>query len=265
VSDSLQLQQRDHLAIITLNRPASLNAMTREMVSEMHDMLDALEEEFPKTRVVVLTGTGRGFCTGTDMKALTAAVAQRQASPARPDRPRERNIGDLSARLFALPQPVVAAVNGVAVGAGFAMMLASDIRVAASSARFGGIFIDRSLPPDGGSSYTLASIVGPAVAAELLYTGRIYDSEWALRAGLVSTVVEDGELMPAALALADEMAAKPPLALQHTKALLHHFAPKLADVIDREMAVNDLLGATEDKVEAIAAYTERRPPVFQGR
>lgn len=265
MSDALQLERRGHASLITLNRPESLNAMTREMVAEMHAALDELEAEFPETRVIVLTGTGRGFCAGTDMKALVASVTQSERPGPPRGAARERNIGDLAARLFAMPQPVIAAVNGIAVGAGFAMILASDVRVAAQSARFGGIFIDRCLPPDGGSSYTLASIVGPAVAAEILYTGRIYDSDWALHAGLVSSVVEDAQLMSAALLLAEEIASKPPQALRETKALLHRSAPNLAEVIEAEMAVNDLLSASEDKAEAIAAYSERRPAVYRGR
>jgi enoyl-CoA hydratase/carnithine racemase len=264
--DGIRLTHEGHVGLITLDRPQSLNALTREMVADMHAILDQLEQEFPQTRVIVLTGTGRGFCTGTDMKALAASVgAPRPAPRTNGDAPRERNIGDIAARLFAMPQAVIAAVNGIAVGAGFAMVLAADIRIAASSARFAGIFIDRSLPPDGGSSYTLPSIVGPAVAAEVLFTGRIYDVEWARQVGLVSSVVDDAELMETALKLATEIASKPPLALRQTKELLHRHAPNLTEIVDVELEVNDILGPTEDRTEAITAFVEKRPAVYHGR
>jgi enoyl-CoA hydratase/carnithine racemase len=247
-----------------MNRPNNLNAMTREMVAEMHATLDALGGEFPEVRAIVLTGNGRGFCAGTDIKALTGNLDQ-PAQPRERPRVREPNIGDLGPKLYNMPQPVIAAVNGVAVGAGFALVLASDLRIAAQPARFGGIFIDRSLPPDGGSSYTLAAIIGPSLAAEVLYTGRIYDSDWALRVGLVSSVVEPEELLPEARKLAEEIASKPPIAMRHTKELLHAYGPKLPMAVDREMEVADLLFSTEDRVEAMKSYTEKRPAVYHGR
>jgi enoyl-CoA hydratase len=264
MSDAVLVERDNHVAIVTMNRPDNLNAMTREMVSEMHQTLDGLASEFPEVRVVVLTGNGRGFCAGTDMKALTASVNQPR-SPRSPLGTREPNIGDLGPKLYNLPQPVVAAVNGVAVGAGLALVLAADLRIAAQSARFGGIFINRSLPPDGGSSYTLASIVGVAVAAEVLYSGRIYDSDWALRVGLVSSVVEPELLLSEARSLASEVASKPPIAVRETKQLLHRFGPSLVDVVECELAANDVLAPTRDRIEALTSYIEKRPALYSGR
>jgi enoyl-CoA hydratase/carnithine racemase len=265
--DVLLVERQGHVVKLTMNRPENLNAMTREMVAGFHATLDELEAQFPEVRAIVLTGNGRGFCSGTDVRALSANVENGPKPPAErlPPGQRERNIGDLGARLYHMPQPVIAAVNGTAVGAGFALVTASDIRIAAKPARFAGIFINRSLPPDGGSSYTLAQLVGPAVAAEVLYTGRIYDSDWALRVGLVSSVVEPDQLLPDAMAIAEEIASKPPIAMRHTKELLHEFGPNLADVVEREMDVVGVLGATEDQVEAIKSFMEKREPVFVGR
>jgi enoyl-CoA hydratase/carnithine racemase len=267
MSDVLQIERTGHVVVLTMNRPDSLNAMSSEMVAEFHSTLDTLEGEFPEVRAIVLTGNGRGFCSGTDVKALAASVANGPRQPAKrePGAKRPRNIGDIGARLYHMPQAVISAVNGIAVGAGFALVLASDIRIAAQPARFAGIFINRSLPPDGGSSYTLAHLVGPAVASEVLFTGRIYDSEWALRVGLVSSVVEPDQLLPDAMALAEEIAAKPPIALRETKQLMRRFGPNLSDVVELEMDVLDVLAATEDQVEAIKSFTEKRAPVFSGR
>jgi enoyl-CoA hydratase len=266
-SDAVQLKRDGHVAILTLNRPDNLNAMTREMVAEMHATLDELADSFPDVRAVVLTGNGRGFCAGTDIKALTARVTGDQPPPAPrdPSEPREPNIGDLGTKIYNLPQAVIAAVNGVAVGAGFALVLASDLRIAARSAKLGGIFIDRSLPPDGGSSYTLANIVGPTVAAEVLYTGRIYSSDWALGVGLLSSVVDDDQLLAAATTLAQEIAGKPPIALRETKQLLHAYGPQLATAVDREMDAVGVLGKTEDSIEAMKSFSEKRPAVYHGR
>lgn len=262
-SDVLQVERRNHVAILTLNRPESLNAMNQELVAEMHATLDAIADEFPEIRAVVLTGNGRGFCAGTDMKAISDNVGRRSTHT--PGDPRPRNIGDLGPRVRTMPQPVIAAVNGVAVGAGFAIVLACDLRIASEQARFAGIFVNRSLPPDGASSYTLATIVGPTVAAEMLFTGRIYDAEWAKSVGLVNAVVAPEQLMADAIALAEEIASKPPLATRITKELMHRFAPPLSDVVELEMVAVGELSPTDDFREAITSFMEKREPTFHGR
>jgi enoyl-CoA hydratase/carnithine racemase len=262
-SEALQVERRNHVAILTLNRPESLNAMNQELVAEVHATLDTIAEEFPEIRAVVLTGNGRGFCAGTDMKAIADNVGRtntRQASD-----PRPRNIGDIGPHIRSLPQPVIAAVNGVAVGAGFAMVLACDLRIASEQARFAGIFVNRSLPPDGASSYTLATIVGPTVAAEVLFTGRMYDAQWAEGVGLVNSVVAPEQLLPDAIALAEEIASKPPIATRITKDLMNRFAPALTDVVELEMVAVGELSPTEDFREAITSYMEKRQPTFHGR
>ena len=263
-SEVLLVERRDHVALLTMNRPESLNAMSQELVAEMHSTLDTIAGEFPEIRVVVLIGSGRGFCAGTDMKAIADSVGRKSGERA-PGEPRPRNIGDLGPRLRTMPQPVIAAVNGVAVGAGFALVLAADLRIASDQARFAGIFVNRSLPPDGASSYTLATIVGPTVAAEVLYTGRIYDAEWAGRVGLVNSVVGPEQLLTDALALADEIASKPPIAIRVTKELMHHTAPQLSEIVELEMASLGELSPTEDYREAISSFMEKRPPTFHGR
>jgi enoyl-CoA hydratase/carnithine racemase len=263
-SEVLQVERRDHVAILTMNRPESLNAMSQELVAEMHSTLDAIASEFPEIRAVVLTGNGRGFCAGTDMKAISDSV-DRGPVERDPSEPRPRNIGDLGPRIRTMPQPVIAAVNGVAVGAGFAIVLAADLRIASEAARFAGIFVNRSLPPDGASSYTLAAIVGPTVAAEMLFTGRIYDAEWASKVGLVNAVVPAEQLLPDALALAEEIASKPPIAIRVTKELMYRHEPVLQDIVEDEMAALGELHPTDDFKEAIASFVEKRAPTFHGR
>jgi enoyl-CoA hydratase/carnithine racemase len=261
MSDELLVERREHVAILTLNRPERMNAMTTELAGALHDTLGELEDGFPEVRAIVLTGAGRGFCSGMD----TRHMAQQAASGVREVVPPGRHIPDVVPHIRRMPQPVIAAVNGPALGAGFAFVLASDLRIASEEARFGTIFINRSIGPGAGSSNTLVSAVGPTVAAEVFFTGRIYDAVWAQRVGLVSSVVEASRLLPEALALAEEIASKPPLAIRLTKELMHRTSTSLEQVLEWEAEVNSSLNSTEDYREALTAYVEKRDPVYHGR
>ena len=209
----------DGITVLTLNRPDRLNAISWQMVEELHDCYSAFEAD-TETRVVILTGAGRGFCSGTDLKAGRDRQDEDvdiRASISRHSR-RQRRIGDLSLHMRKIPQPMIAAVNGVAAGGGFSFAMACDVRVAAESARFICSFINIGLSSgDVGSSYWLPRLVGFSRAAELLYTGRDLYAPEAMEMGLVSKVVPDGGVMDTALETARSMLEKSPFGLRMTK------------------------------------------------
>ena len=222
----LSSERQGHLAVITFQREDKLNALSEEMTVELHRALDEVAEEFPGTRVLILTGAGRGFCSGADVGRLIQRANDDSASPKseRPETP-VSSIMLLASHLRRIPQPVVAAVNGVAAGAGLSLALCSDVRIASEDARFSAIFVKRSLVPDTAASYTIAALAGQGVAAEMCLTGRVYDARWALEKGLVNKVVPAGDLMAEAETLADEIASNPPIAVRSTKALLYANGP----------------------------------------
>jgi 2-(1,2-epoxy-1,2-dihydrophenyl)acetyl-CoA isomerase len=257
---ALIVERRGHTAILTLNRPEKLNAIDSALKDRLHDTFDGIGAEFPDIRVVVLTGTGRGFCSGADVGSMAEHVGQLARSG-----PPRRRIVHLGPALRRLPQPVVAAVNGVAAGAGLSLALASDIRIASSDARFSCVFVKRALVPDTGASYLLPQTVGRGVAAEMALTGRVYPADWALGVGLVGAVVPPEELMPRALELAEEVAANPPITVRSTKSLLGRFDVDLDEVVALETEINDEQDRTEDRREAMLSFVEKRIPVYRGR
>ena len=260
----ISLERRDHVAIITLQRPDRLNALNRRMGLELHEALDQLAGEFPEIRVVVIIGAGRGFCSGADVGDMPARMSEGG------DRnPGTRDEGPsitmrLAPHIREIPQPVIAAVNGVAAGAGLGIALCCDIRIASDAAGFTSVFVKRSLVPDAGVSEILSAVAGPGIAAEMAYTGRVYDAQWALTKGLVNEVVPAGELMAQVEALAQEIAANPPLAVKATKGLFNSHYLDLNKVIEAEHRANDPLRGTADQKEAIQAFLEKRAPKFTG-
>jgi enoyl-CoA hydratase/carnithine racemase len=176
-----------------------------------------------------------------------------------------RRIVHLGPALRRLPQPVIAAVNGVAAGAGLSLALASDIRICSTEARFAAIFVKRALVPDTGACYLLPRIVGPGIAAEMALTGRVYPADWARSVGLVNTVVAADELIPHAHALAEEIAANPPITVRSVKSVMGAFDHDLDEVVALETQTNDSQNDTEDRREALHAFVEKRAPVYRGR
>jgi 2-(1,2-epoxy-1,2-dihydrophenyl)acetyl-CoA isomerase len=260
----ISLKRQDHVAVITLQRPDRLNALNRQMAQELHDSLDALAGEFPAIRLVVITGAGRGFCSGADVGDMPARMAKGgDRDPNNPD-PGPSITMRLAPHLREIPQPVIAAVNGVAAGAGLGIALSCDIRLASEEARFTSVFVKRSLVPDAGVSEILGAVAGPGIAAEMAYTGRVYHAQWALAKGLVNDVFPAGELMSKAKELAQEIAANPPLAVQATKSLLNSHYPDLNQVIETEHRANDAIRGTADQTEAVQAFLEKRAPKFTG-
>ena len=259
----IALERHDHLAVLTLQRPDRLNALNREMGLELHAVLDQLAGEFPEIRVVIITGAGRGFCSGADVGDMPKRMATGDRAAGTLDEGPSITMR-LAPHLREIPQPIIAAVNGVAAGAGLGIALSCDIRIASESARFSSVFVKRSLVPDAGVSEILGALVGPGIAAEMAYTGRVYDAPWALEKGLVNRKVPADELLAQAESLALEIAANPPLAVKATKALLNSHYPDLNRVIETEHRANDPVKGTSDQMEAIQAFLEKREPKFTG-
>lgn len=266
--ETLRLERTGHVATMTLSRPDKLNAIDRQMTRDFHNALDELEGEFPDIRVLILTGEGRGFCSGADVGGQAEGLSR---PPGQDSEQRDTDAGfaasilALGPHLPRLPQPVIAAVNGVAAGAGLSIALASDIRVASEQARFSAIFIKRSLVPDNGASYIISALAGTGVAAEMALTGQIYDAQWALHKGLVNKVVPADQLMEEVRSMAEEIASNPPLAVRSTKQLLNSHKPDLYRVAKEESDANGPSNGSEDRKEAVLSFIEKRQPVYKGR
>lgn len=255
------------VTLLTLNRPEKLNAMDADLVTALHDALDAVRQD-RDCRVVVLTGAGRGFCAGLDLGGYGAAPDSEGRGPVGAGMATQQHIASLVPHLRSLHQPVIAAVNGPAAGGGLALALASDVRIAATSARFNVAFVRIGLSGcDIGVSWLLPRLIGASRAFELLLTGRIIDSAEADRIGLVTRVVPDGQVVDAALETAALIAANSPWGVRMTKevAWSQLEVGSLQAGIDLENRTQILSSFTEDHREAIGAFLEKRPPRFTHR
>jgi 2-(1,2-epoxy-1,2-dihydrophenyl)acetyl-CoA isomerase len=254
---------KDGVATLTLNRPERLNALGDTLRDDLHDaMLRASGDG--DVRVIVITGAGKGFCSGGDVKAMNEAKENRS------ERPMLDRIAPLRDRvLLAMrdaPQPIIAAVNGAAAGAGMNIALGCDIRLASTAARFGETFVKRGLHVDWGGTYFLPRLVGMAKACELIFTGEMIDAAEALRLGLVSAVYPPEALMPAVHELARKIASGPPIAIRLAKrALYHGEGADLRSALEFETFAQNVCSETEDAKEGIRAFVEKRAPAFRGR
>ncbi|WP_419848538.1 enoyl-CoA hydratase/isomerase family protein [Candidatus Poriferisocius sp.] len=249
---------------ITMSRPERLNALSPELIDGMHGALEDVERDRSQ-RVVVLTGAGRGFCSGADLK-----VGGDEDSSELPDRSRvgaiydmQLDLANLMLKIYELRVPVIAAVNGPAVGGGFAIALHCDVRMAAESARFGSVFIKVGLSSlDVGNSYLLPRIIGAGRARELMLTGRIFDATEAERIGLVSQVVPDGQVVEAAFDVARQIAANNEYGVWMTKlgANATLDAPSLRHAMELENRTQVLGTFTGNMAEASEAFREGREP-----
>ena len=264
MADVLREEIRPGVALVTLNRPDKLNALSWDLVDELHATLDEIGRD-NSLRVVVLTGAGRGFCAGLDLSERSgSSLSKGLSGPAGGMRSQER-IADLMLHLRRIPQPVIAAVNGVAVGGGLALTLYSDIRVCAASARFGVQFIRVGLSGcDVGVSYALPRIVGASHAFELSLTGRIIEAEEAARIGLVSRVVPDDQVLDVALDIAGQITRNSPFGVVMTKEVLwaNLSASSAEHAIALENRTQILASQSGDFVEAVTAFAEKRAPDF---
>ena len=263
-TQEIQYEVRDRVATVTLHRPDKLNAFTRRMRDELIDAFERADAD-DGVRAVIVTGSGRAFCAGADLSSGAATFNYAKRDDAGQDDHRDGG-GRVSLRIFESKKPVIAAVNGPAVGVGVTMTLPMDIRIASSEAKFGFVFARRGIVPEACSSWFLPKVVGLSQAAEWLYTGRVFDAAEALRGGLVSRVVPPGELMPAAMALAREIADNTSaVAVALSRQMLWRMAgadhPMEAHKVDSRGIF--AMGASPDAAEGIASFKEKRSPDFR--
>ena len=259
----LLYEVKDGVATLTLNRPERLNALGDTLRDDLHDAVHRASAD-SAVRVMVITGAGKGFCSGGDVKAM------HESKQSGTGRPLIDKVAPLRDRvLLAMrdaPQPIIAAVNGAAAGAGMNLALGCDIRIASTTARFGETFAKRGLHPDWGGTYFLPRLVGMAKACEMIFTGDMIDAQEALRLGIVSALYPPEELMPAVRELAGKIAAGPPVAIRLAKrALYHGEGVDLRSALEFETFAQNVCSETEDAREGIRAFVEKRPPQFQGR
>ena len=265
---SLTIDQPDEgITLITLDRPAKLNAMNVELITELHDALDGIARD-RSCRAVIITGAGRGFCAGLDLGGYGIAPGGEGVGAVQAGMATQKHIAALVPKLRSLPQPVIAAVNGPAAGGGLALALASDIRVASTSARFNVAFVRIGLSGcDIGVSWMLPRLIGASRAWELMLTGRIIDAARAAEVGLVSTVVDDDALLDTAMTVAGEIRANSPWGVAQTKEVMWSQLeiPSLQAGIDLENRTQILASQTLDMQEALRAFLEKRAPEFHHR
>lgn len=251
------------IALVTLNRPERLNAISRELIDGMDEALDRLStSEF---RVAILTGAGRGFCAGADLSPGGTQWTDSDGPAFKRMYDSQVRLTDQYSRLYELPVPVVAAVNGPAVGGGLAYALHCDVRIASEAARFGSAFIKAGFSSmDMGTSYLLPKIVGAGAAREMMLTGRIIDADEAFRIQLVHEVVPADQLLEAALRMARTIAANNPFGVWQTKIGLNTAldAPSLRHAKELENRIQIMTGFTNNPREAAAALMGKRPAVW---
>jgi enoyl-CoA hydratase/carnithine racemase len=254
--------QRPHpeITLLTLNRPEKLNALSFELVEELHGALDEVGSD-NSSRVLILTGAGRGFCSGLDLTALGPSLSAAGTKGPRSGMRSQERIADLPSKLRRLHQPVIAAVNGPAYGGGFALALASDLRVASMSARFCSQFIKVGVGGcDIGISYTLPRLIGAARAFELMLTAREVDAAEAHQLGLVVDVVADGRAVERAIELAKLICTYTPFGVEMTKQVMwaNLDAPSLEVALHMENRTQILAGTDGELTKAAAAFAERK-------
>lgn len=258
MTDGLRVEVDGPVATLTLDRPEALNALTVPVKVALRDALESLAGD-RAVGAVILTGAGRAFCAGQDL-------AERERPDAAPlDVEVRERYNPIIRAIRTMGQPVIAAVNGVAAGAGASLAFACDLRIAAEEARFVLAFGRIGLVPDSGATWFLPRLVGPAKAAELALVGDAVDAAEALRIGLVSRVVPGDQLLDEARTLAGRLAEGAPLALALTKeALQRSHTSDLDEALEGEAKLQGIAGASADHAEGLAAFREKRPPRFTG-
>ena len=260
--ENIQIEMREAVGLITLNRPASLNALTTEVGQEFQAAVT--EAQSNGARAIVLTGAGRAFSAGGDLREMQKIGEREGKVEAFFDEPL-RLLNECILLIRRLPVPFIAAVNGAASGAGCNLALACDFVIAGEGAKFNQAFIKIGLVPDCGGTFILPRLVGWRRATELMMTGEVVTAARALEMGMINAVVPDEELLPRALAMAERLANAPTAAIGRIKELLEASALNdYAAQVELEREVQIKSGLTKDFREGVAAFIEKRPPKFVG-
>ena len=264
--EAIILERQGPVAIMTLNRPEVLNAINDQITRDIHAGLDEVAAD-TAIRVLILTGAGRGFCSGADVRGLARrADGEGPNNEGRDLVAQSTAAASIPVHLRRTPQPVIGALNGIAAGMGLGIALACDIRIASEEARVSSIFIKRSIMPDNGVSHTISKLAGYGIAAEMALTGNIYNAEWAMSKGLVNSVVPHESLMDETMAMAETIAGNPPIGVRLTKQILYrNLYANLEQSITNESYFNSLTFQTEDYKEAVRSFLEKRQPVFKNQ
>ena len=260
---NLRLERDGHVAVATLDRPDKLNALSRELSKELLGLCEQVNED-DDIWVLVITGAGRGFCSGADLTGRRPAERAEAGHSVRVD---ELGwVGRQAMGVSGIAKPTIAAVNGVAAGAGMSLALACDMRTGDSRTRFRSVFAERSLSPDSGMSYFLPRIVGYSRAADLIFTSRDVGADEAYRLGLLDRLGKGEQALDEAMRLAATVAALPPLAIRSGKRVLqHNMNVGLEEALRYETAgLGFARRAPNDVAEAALSFRERRPPTFTG-
>lgn len=264
--EDLKFEREGAIAIVTLNRPDVLNSLSPGLRNSLIQAIETVDKD-DSLKVMIITGAGRGFCAGADVKQ-TLAKAGADRGPVRACEGRKGILGPTSLpvqRLYTLEKPVIAAVNGVAAGAGLGIALACDVRIASEAARFISVFVRRGLVPDSGVTYFLPRLVGMAKALELMWTGDEVSAKDAERLGIVSRVVPQDDLMKASMELAERLARGPSVAIEFTKRLAYAgMYTSLPAQLAHEVYGSWVARGTDDFEEGVKSFIEKRKPVFKG-
>jgi enoyl-CoA hydratase len=256
---TLIYEKKDNIGVLTINRPEKLNALSNELVEELARFLDSVESE-GELRVLVITGAGeKAFVAGADIQELVDrdAVLGRQVS---------RTRQEVFSRIENLPIPVIAAVNGYALGGGLELALACSIRICSEKAQFGAPEVKLGLIPGDGGTQRLPRLVGLGRAMEMILTGDFIDAQEAFRIGLVNRVISHDELMNKAMGLAEKIAKRPPLAVRYAKEAVNRSQEGDSDSgYALESYLHALTCTTEDKKEGVKAFLEKRKGTFEGK
>lgn len=260
--NKLLLEKREGIAYITLNRPESFNAYDLELAAELEQAMEICGRD-PGVKVLILKGEGKAFCSGGDIKEMCQWMERAEEPVSVLFQRLTKHLHGTVVEMRRMPKPVVAAVNGVAAGAGFSLAMACDIRLAAESARFTQAYTKIGLVPDGGSSYFLPRFLGPARAAELMFLNRVLTAQEALQWGIVSRVVKKEELAQQATDLACQLASGPQGAYGLLKGLLHTtWEFSLEGQLEEERRAIIKASLTADFQEGINAFVNKRQPQF---
>lgn len=258
--ETVMVQINEGVALVLLNRPQVYNAINQTLGDELYDAFKQLDAD-ENVRAIVLSGAGRGFCSGQDLGDRVAMDAGLRLV----DSVRER-YNPLIAKMQSLRVPLIAAVNGACAGAGFGLALACDLRFAATNAKFTMAFSKIGLAPDSGTSYVLPRLVGLGKALELAWTGDVITADSAHQLGIVNRVFEPDALLEETLSFARHLAAGPTIAYRLTKeAIQQNYDSSLPEALERESRLQDIAGQSEDFREGVKAFSEKRPPHFRGR